>query len=97
MTPEPPKPNKPPGVLVGPVGCVVFGVVPLPVGVTGLPPFPVPSPPFTFTTDADTFISPIELPRGFPEPPEPPVIRSVKVIPFLNSPEPILSANAPAR
>ena len=61
---------------------------------TGLPPLPLPSPPFTFTTDADTFISPIELPRGFPEPP---VMRSVNVIPFLNSPEPNLSANAPAR
>ena len=97
VTPEPPKPNKPPGVLVGPVGCVVFGVVPPPVGVTGLPPFPLPSPPFTFTTDADTFISPTELPRGFPEPPEPPVIRSYRLFPPLNSFSPPDNPRNPAK
>ena len=112
VTPEPPKPNKPPGVLVGPDGvfgsvCCIFRftlsgnqISLLPVGfVPGIVEFPFPIPPFTFTTAADTLIVPIESPKGFvfPPPPEPPVIRSYRLFPPLNSFSPPDNPRNPAK
>jgi len=121
VTPEPPKPNKPPGVLVGPDGvfgsvCCIFrftlsgnqisllpvgfplvGVFFPVLGIVGVPEFP--TPPFTFTTAADTLIVPMESPKGlvFPPPPEPPVIRSYRLFPPLNSFSPPDNPRNPAK